>query len=244
VTWPAVPWAHVPTISSAVLRGADQEASQRFDIEPIQLMEVAGWQVARFVDRFLDGIRGKAVTVVAGAGNNGGDALVAARFLHQRGGRVFVSLIPASKGSSLAAGHATTVARMGIPWRQAPDGIDAPADVLVDGLLGTGIRPPLRHPAPHVIEAMNATGVPIIAIDVPSGMDADTGTGEQLVNAVATITLAAPKPGLALARNAGRVFLAEIGFPAELFGAAADAIRALYSEADLIELVEPDTRSS
>jgi ADP-dependent NAD(P)H-hydrate dehydratase / NAD(P)H-hydrate epimerase len=245
MTWPTVSWARVPTVSSAALRRADAEAAHRFHIDPIQLMEVAGWQVARFVDAFLHGIREKRVTVVAGTGNNGGDALVAARFLHQRGARVSVSLSPSSASASLAARHATSIGRMGIPCLEAPDGVGEPADVILDGLLGTGIRPPLREPAPRVIEAMNASGTPVIAVDVPSGLDADTAAGwQQAVNAVATVTLAAPKRGLALAPNAGRVFLAEIGVPAELFGAAADAIRALYAEADLIELVQPDTTSS
>lgn len=245
MTWPTVPWATVPTLRSTDLRRADTEARQRFHIEPIQLMEVAGWQVARLIDAFMGGIGGKRVTVVAGGGNNGGDALVAARFLHQRGGRLAISLIPATEGTSLAARHAATVERMGIPWRHAPDGIDEPAELMVDGLLGTGIRPPLREPASRMIEMMNATGVPIVAVDVPSGMDADTGAGwEQAVRAVATVTLAAPKRGLAVGGNTGRVFLAEIGIPAELFGTAANAISALYAKADLIELVEPETTSS
>ena len=71
-------------------------------------MEVAGWQVARFVDRFMNGIRGKRVTVVAGSGNNGGDGLVAARFLRQRGAIVTASIVPSRDPTSLfmAAGEA------------------------------------------------------------------------------------------------------------------------------------------
>jgi len=85
MTWPVVRWDQVRTISSIALRQADTEALTTFGIEPLQLMEVAGWQIARFVDAFMEGIRNKRVMVVAGSGNNGGDALVAARFLRQRG---------------------------------------------------------------------------------------------------------------------------------------------------------------
>ena len=85
MTWPVVRWDQVRTISSIALRQADTEALTTFGIEPLQLMEVAGWQIARFIDAFMEGIRNQRVIVVAGSGNNGGDALVAARFLRQRG---------------------------------------------------------------------------------------------------------------------------------------------------------------
>jgi hydroxyethylthiazole kinase-like uncharacterized protein yjeF len=241
VTWPTAPRNRVPSVASATLREADARARQEFGIEPLQLMEVAGWQVARFVDAFMDGIEGRRVTVVAGSGNNGGDGLVAARFLHQRGGIVSASLVPSRDSQSLAARHAATLRQLGVPIAEAPDGIDAAAEVIVDGLLGTGIRPPLREPTPRIISAMNATGRPIVAIDVPSGIDADTGGGAaEAVRAVATVTLAAFKAGLATAAGAGRIFLADIGMPAGLFGSAADAIARLYRIGDLIEVVDAD----
>ncbi len=244
MTWATVSWPRVPTVSSATLRQADGEARSQFGIEPLQLMEVAGWQVARFVDAFMDGVRGRRVTVIAGPGNNGGDALAAARFLYQRGAIVSAAIVPPRDASSLVARHATIVRRMGIPVYDAPDRIEPSVDVLVDGLLGTGIRPPLREPAPRIIEAMNATGRPIVAIDVPSGMDADTGQGaEAAVQATATLTLAAPKAALAGAPNAGRVFVADIGMPAALFGADGEAIAALYAVGDLVELVDPERPS-
>jgi NAD(P)H-hydrate epimerase len=85
---------------------------------------------------------------------------------------------------------------------------------------------------------MNAAGRPIIAIDVPSGMDADTGMGaDTAVRAAATVTLAAPKAGLAGSTNAGRVFVADIGMPVALFGADRDKLAALYALGDLVELV-------
>jgi NAD(P)H-hydrate epimerase len=245
VTWPAVPWNQVPALSSAALRQADERARSQFGIEPIQLMEVAGWQVARFVDRFVDGVRGKRVAVVAGSGNNGGDALVAARFLHQRGAIVSVSTMPAHDPNSLAARHARTIGRMGIPTREAPQGIDFSADVLVDGLFGTGIRLPLRDPAPRIMEAMNASRVSIVAIDVPSGLDADSGAGgESAVRAGATITLVAPKPGLRGSANAGRVFVADLGMPAAIFATQREALEALFQIGDLVELVDPALNSA
>ena len=237
MTWPAVPWLQVPTMSSAALRQADEQARSQFGIEPIQLMEVAGWQVARFVDDFVDGVRGKRIIVVAGSGNNGGDALVAARFLHQRGAIVRASTVPARDPDSLAARQALTIGRLGLQMLEAPQGIDPPADVIVDGLFGIGIRLPLRDPAPRIIDAMNASHVPIVAIDVPSGLDADGGAGgESAVRAAATITLVAPKSGLRGSANAGRVVVADIGMPVAVFSTERDALAGLYQIGDLVEL--------
>jgi NAD(P)H-hydrate epimerase len=232
-------------VSSAALRAADEAARSQFGIEPIQLMEIAGWQVARFVDGFLDGVRGKRVTVVAGSGNNGGDALVAARFLQQRGAIVGVSIVPARDPNSLAARHALTIAHLGIRMLKAPQGIGPSADVLVDGLFGIGIRLPLRDPAPSIIAAMNARQAPIVAVDVPSGLDADTGAGrENAVRAAATITLVAPKPGLRGSANAGRVFVADIGMPAAIFATERAALEAFFQIGDLVELVDPEQNSA
>jgi hydroxyethylthiazole kinase-like uncharacterized protein yjeF len=237
MTWPAVPWSQVPTMSSTALRQADEQASSRFGIEPIQLMEVAGWQIARVVDDFVGGVRGKRVIVTAGSGNNGGDALVAARFLHQRGALVRASIVPARDPNTLAARHARTVQALGIPTQEAPLGVDSWADVLVDGLFGIGIRLPLRDPAPRIIEAMHASGVPIVAVDVPSGLDADSGAGgESAVRAAATITLVAPKPGLRGSTNAGRVLVADIGMPVAVFSTERAALAALYQIGDVVEL--------
>jgi len=237
VTWPAVSWNQVPTLSSAALRQADEQARSHFGIEPIQLMEVAGWQVARFVDELVGGVGGKRVIVVAGSGNNGGDALVAARFLYQRGAIVVASTVPARDPTSLAARQALTIGRLGIQMVEAPQGVDPSADGILDGLFGIGIRLPLRDPAPGIIRAMNASRIPIVAIDVPSGLDADSGAGgEGAVRATATITLVAPKTGLRGAPNAGRVFVADIGMPVAVFSTERDALAGLYQIGDVVEL--------
>jgi len=239
MTWPTVPWRQVPTMSSAALRQADEQASSRFGIEPLQLMEVAGWQIARVVDDVVGGVRGKRVIVVAGSGNNGGDALVAARFLHQRGALVRASIVAARDANNLAAHHTRTVRALGIPTQEAPQGVDPSADVIIDGLFGIGIHLPLRDPAPRIIEAMNASHVPIVAVDVPSGLDADSGAGrESAVRAAATITLVAPKSGLRGTTNAGRVVVADIGMPVGVFSAEREALARLYEIGALVELTD------
>jgi NAD(P)H-hydrate epimerase len=201
VNWPSLSWSGALNASSAELRQADREARERF-IEPIQLMEVAGWQIARVVEAVLGGVAGKSIIVVAGSGNNGGDALVAARFLHQRGAHVAASVVTPRDADSLVAQHARTIERLGIMIDEAPAGIGTTTDLIVDGLLGTGIRPPLRPPAPDIIRAMNASGRPIVAVDVPSGVDASTGEVEgAAVTATRTVTFHGAKVGLHVKRT-------------------------------------------
>jgi ADP-dependent NAD(P)H-hydrate dehydratase / NAD(P)H-hydrate epimerase len=245
VTWPGIPWSTSASLSSAQVRQADVEAHTRFGIEPLQLMEVAGWQLAQFVDRFLGGVAGRRVLVVAGSGNNGGDALVAGRFLHQRGATVQVSIVPSTDRESLAARHEVTIRRLGLTVAQAPEGIDATADLIIDGLLGTGIRPPLRKLAAEIIAAVNHSGRPIIAVDVPSGIDADTGIGwERAIQATATVALAAPKAGLRHAPNAGRICVADIGMPSILFSPGGDSVQNIYRTGALVELIGDDPPQS
>jgi NAD(P)H-hydrate epimerase len=200
-------------------------------------MEVAGFQVARLIDGLLEGVAGKRIAVVAGPGNNGGDALVAARFLAQRGATVISFCLPVKDSSSLTANHAQTLRAMGIECQALGSSLRVSADLIVDGLLGTGIGLPLRAPMAEVIAGINRAGTPVVAVDVPSGLDAESGEGDaDAVQAASTLTLGLPKPALLSARCCGRLFLADIGLPAALFGAQAGAASALYRRGDLLEI--------
>jgi NAD(P)H-hydrate epimerase len=238
MTWPSVPWPQAAIVSTQELRQADANALQRFGIQPLQLMEIAGWQVARFVNAFIGGVSGKRVLVVAGSGNNGGDALCAARFLVERAAVVQGAIVPPRDPNSLMAHHAGTLRQLGLTLHDASKGIDQAADVIIDGLFGTGVRAPLREPAPLIITAMNASPATVVSIDVPSGMDADDARGaEQAVQAAATLTLAAPKAGLVETKASGRIFLADIGMPLALFSTAGPALQRIFSIADVVELL-------
>ncbi len=240
MTWPRVPLSRVPWVSSQGMRRADAAAQGDYGIEPVQLMEAAGMQVARLVDAWLGGARGTSVSVIAGPGHNGGDALVAARHLLQRGARVRAWVLGATdRLSPLTSRHRRTAEALGIPVQEAATGsFEAAADVVIDGLLGTGTQLPLRGPALAVVAALNRLQRPIVAVDLPSGLDADTGEGQvNCVQAALTLTLGLPKPGLQNAPPVGRLFLADIGLPGAVFGTQAEAVRALYAQNDLLELV-------
>jgi hydroxyethylthiazole kinase-like uncharacterized protein yjeF len=245
LSWPAVAWERVPAVSAEAMRNADQQAATRYRVTSAQLMEVAGFQLARFVEAFLGGGRGREVMVVTGSGNNGGDALVAARHLQNRGAAVSIRLaMGAPRG--LAGDHLSTAQALGIPISPL---LPLPASglkaaVVVDGILGTGIRLPLRGDAAEAIAALNAASLPAIAVDVPSGLDADTGEGaDDCLRATATLTLGLPKPALRSAAVTGRVYVADIGLPAVLFGDQAEAARSLFQEDTIIEITSPQGES-
>ena len=159
------------------------------------LMDRAGRAVAWAVRRRLDGVYGRRVVVVCGKGNNGGDGLVVARVLAGWGCRVDVVKLADSP-------DAATLERM-----------IARADVLVDAMYGTGFTGALDGAAGAV--AARSADLPTVAVDIPSGVDGQTGaTSGAAVDAVATVTFAARKPGLVFEpgrSHAGTVYVADIG---------------------------------
>ncbi len=241
MTFPSVPIRTVPTATAATMRRADAEALSRYNIEPIQLMEAAGLQTARLVDSLFGGVDGRWIAVLCGPGNNGGDAMVSARYLRQRGARVRAFVVPprSTVETNLAGHHLRTLQSLGVDWRDARDSpMDLTADVIVDGLLGTGVRLPVRPQEDGIIQAINQAGAPVVAVDVPSGLDADTGAGnDRCVQATVTLTLGFLKPGLVGCEATGRLILADIGLPSDLLGDHQSAVNAIFAMGDLVELV-------
>jgi ADP-dependent NAD(P)H-hydrate dehydratase / NAD(P)H-hydrate epimerase len=201
--------AQVALLTAAEASALDARA--RSDGVPERaLMENAGRAAAQVIHRLYP--EGRVVAVV-GRGNNGGDALVALRSLRTWGRDVaFVTAGPDDPDLALLTGY-------DIP-RLAPDAVDsalASASVLVDGILGTGARGAPREPAATLIGQMNASGRPIVALDIPSGVDPTTAEVPGVaVDAVATVMFGWPKmgsmfqPGRA---RCGRLIAVEIGFP-------------------------------
>jgi NAD(P)H-hydrate epimerase len=166
--------------------------------------------------------------VLCGPGNNGGDGFVVARHLHNRGFAVAVHVIGAggyAPGSDAAVNH-EVARRMGLPLRrlEGPPDVAEPAlaaGTVVDALFGTGLARPLAAPFLDWVRAVNASGRPVAALDVPSGLDADTGVPlGAAIAARVTITFAAPKLGFARGegpRLAGEVHVVDIGIPREIW---------------------------
>ena len=171
-------------------------------------MEAAGWQIARFVRQ--------RAAVVCGVGNNAGDGLAAARHLDRWGRLASVSCVDASRLKGPAARELEALRKIGVEVRDALDLEDA--DVVVDAIFGTGLSRAPEGTFAEWIEAINRSGKSVIAVDVPSGLDADSGVAySPAVSAGATITLGLPKLGLE--KFGGRIVVADIGVPLDAYAA-------------------------
>ncbi len=222
-------------IGAESMAGTDRRA-QRFGVPGIQLMEHAGTAVAaaaRAVAVQKDTWGRGPVLVLCGPGNNGGDGFVAARRLADLGAEVAVVLCAAdahpgtpdaarnwdrlaSRGS-VTRMHAAAPRDLGMVGR----GVER-ASVVIDALLGTGIRAQLRDPIRSAVDLVNrarAEGVPVVAVDTPTAVDLTSGEpSDPVVRADVTVTFHRPKLGLRTRKGrvlAGRVLVAPIGIPAE-----------------------------
>src|SRR3990172_996227 len=182
----------------------------------LALMEQAGSAVADEVARrFPDARR---VTVLCGPGNNGGDGFVAARLLRDKGYAVRLGLL--GDKARLPAGAAA----MAELWQGTIEALEldllASADVIVDGLFGAGLARAIEGEPASLIEAVNSSDIPVIAIDVPSGIDGTTGEVRGVaIDALATVTFFRLKPGHLLYPGrgfCGDTILADIGIPANV----------------------------
>jgi NAD(P)H-hydrate epimerase len=179
-----------------------------------QLMESSGHAVAREIRATAD--PGARAAVVAGRGNNGGDAFVAARFLDEYDVTTLLLGRAELIGTEIARDNWDALERADYDVREVTDssGVDLPeADVVVDAMLGTGISGELREPAATAAAAINEADATVVAVDVPSGFDADEGDhADNGVEADRIVTFHEPKPGLEALDAA--VTVADIGIPA------------------------------
>lgn len=211
------------------MRQIDAAVINEYGLPGTVLMENAGAAVSQVVEAQLHQTGGNRVCIVAGKGNNGGDGLVAARRLKNCGFNVQVCLVAKVNALSVDAQIQFKVLRkMGIDihelsnerdWDQAGVTISL-ADCLVDAILGTGIRSGLDERIVAIIKLMNDSGRPIVAIDLPTGIAADTGCVEEVaIRADKTVALGLPKPGLYLYPGAdyvGELIYTDLGIPQTL----------------------------
>lgn len=219
------PWKPM-LLTREQVRGIDRRASDEYGMPGVVLMENAGRGAAEVLLSL--GMHGP-VSLCCGKGNNGGDGFVIARHLANRGVAVDLRLFVRPEDlTSDAAIHFRSVARAGLPLTVHGNDFEEAAlrDALsrsswiVDALFGTGLTGPVRGPFDRVIAAINASGVRVFAIDLPSGLDCDTGLPlGPTVRASHTATFVAPKQGFAAASArewVGQVHTVDIGVPAAL----------------------------
>ena len=238
-------------VSAAEMRAIDRATSERFGVPSLRLMENAGTAVADFVVGDYSGLR--RVGVICGKGNNGGDGFVAARKLAEAGREVRLLLLcdPGElRGDAEAMFRKLTLqpvlARTSEEFKTAAAQAVLDGDVLLDAILGTGFRPPVSGLYAEVIEHFSKMRGPIVAVDIPSGLDADA-TGDEpagpVVPACATVTFTAPRPAHVFSpRMKGPVVVSPIGTPEEAIQSSLNL--ELITPRDIAEMVAPRPRDS
>ena len=221
-------------VTAAEMRELDRAAIETRNIPSLRLMENAGKAVVQEMERLFGPLRGKAITVVAGKGQNGGDGFVTARLLRQRRCQARVVLLaPPSALTGDAATNLKKFQRAGgrclaVETTAQLASILSPllqdSDLVVDAIFGTGLNAPVQGLSATAIALLNASRKPIVAIDLPSGLDGDTGAVlGTAITATLTVTLARPKRGLYLGTgldHAGAIRVVDIGIPPDIIGAA------------------------
>jgi NAD(P)H-hydrate epimerase len=251
-------------VSAAEMREIDRSTSERFGVPSLTLMENAGAAVARFI--LSDYPQAERVGILCGKGNNGGDGFVVARKLAEAGRAVRILLL---SGPEELRGDAAAMYQNMLRTLQPvnvaplivrePSGLDSSdaaeifaADVIVDAILGTGFRPPVSPLYAAAIRKMNAASAPIVAVDIPSGADADamrpsrapdsTGAADQ-ARADAIVTFTAPRPAhVFTALTGGPTVIAPIGSPPEAIVSKLGLH--LSTSVDFVPLLAPRARDA
>ncbi len=228
-------------VTTSEMRAIDRATAEGYGVPSLSLMEAAGGAVADFARARWPRAR---VAIVCGKGNNGGDGFVAARKLHQAGVAVTVLMLAAAE--ELKGDAAAMYARLPLPARTIRDENDLAselkqADLIVDALLGSGFQPPVRGVTATAIKVLSQAGVPVLAVDIPSGADSDSfqpQSGEGIARADAILTFTAPRPAHIFGDlTRGPLLVAPIGSPAE--AVVSELKLAVTTAADVAPLLAP-----
>jgi NAD(P)H-hydrate epimerase len=231
---------NIPTLSTAQMIEVDRLMIEEFGIDLLQMMENAGRDLADLAQRMVIGsLNGRTICVLCGRGNNGGGGMAAARHLHNRGAQVRLIRLA---GELKAAPARQWFSLQSLGLRNEPYFELAKADLILDALIGYGLQGDPRPEVAVWIEKANASSVPILALDAPSGLDTTSGqAGQPTVRAEATLTLALPKTGL-LAESAkpytGKLFLGDISVPAALYQRIGVEVGTIFEKDTVIQIRE------
>jgi hydroxyethylthiazole kinase-like uncharacterized protein yjeF len=204
------------------MQSIDRRAIEGLGIPGLTLMENAGARATKAIVEYFGDPAGKLVTVFCGKGNNGGDGFVVARLLHEKGAKVEIFLIgekAAVKGDARtnlerAERLALKITEISEPAQFA---ISPECWLVVDAIFGTGFSGTVEYPFNDIINAINASDAPVVAVDAPSGFDGASGrVSDPTIEADMTVTLALPKFGQVVHPGkdyCGQLLVADIGFP-------------------------------
>lgn len=241
----------LPLLTTDQMREVDRLMIEVYGIQLIQMMENAGRDLALLAKRMLHGdLADRPIVVLAGRGNNGGGALVAARHLMNWGAWVQVLLTHRPDDyAGIPAHQLAILERMGLAVAWAEEGWELPpADLVIDGIIGYGLQGDPAGGAATLINLANSSMAPILSLDAPSGLDTETGTlHSPAIHAAATLTLALPKAGLlsAVGQSAvGDLYLGDISVPPHLYEALGLDVPPLFPTSMVMPVHVEDGRAA
>lgn len=178
------------------IRACEQQALHLYQLDEDELMSQAGTEAFFFIQRLYPRVRH--IAVFCGSGNNAGDGYVLARLAHEHGLLVTVYQCKAHEELPTAAHNAAILAlAAGVECLSADEPLEAEVELIIDALLGVGLKGPVHGIIATAIHQINSSGLPVVSLDIPSGLNADTGRVENFcVKASATLTFIAPKAGM------------------------------------------------
>ena len=232
------------------MRELDRKAIQEYGIPGIWLMEQAGAAVAQCAIRLAKPFSSPDFIILAGKGNNGGDAFIAARILTKKeyNCQLYLTNPPEELTGDAAEAFQRLPEWMRESVRYSLSEQDfSPESVIIDGLLGTGINGAPRLPASSWIELVNESAQPVLSIDIPSGLNAETGEAVCCIQADMTVTFAAHKRGMFYGNGpqaCGIVQLAPIGFPKSLLQEETYGDTELFTEYDFRSLYRKENMNT
>jgi len=242
----------VRVLNSAQMREADRRTIDDVGIPSLVLMENAGRQAVAAMESMYSDLMERQIALLCGRGNNGGDGFVVARTLAQRGADVSVFLLGrVADVRGDARTNLEILGRLGLTVVEVADSQAwelhfsevSDCSLIVDAIFGTGLNAPVTGLIESVIADVNASGIPIVSIDVPSGLSADSADAiGPSIHAGLTVTLAAPKLPLVLPpaeTHAGSIVIADIGIPSDVIDAIEGARIELLTRGAMRELITP-----
>src|SRR3954468_4408146 len=239
-------------LNTAQMREADRRTIEDIGIPSLVLMENAGRQAVAAMETIYGDLPERQVAVLCGRGNNGGDGFVIARTLAQRGVAVSVFLIGrVADVRGDARVNLEILGRRGLTVVEVADSQAwelhfsevSDCTLIVDAVFGTGLNAPVTGFIESVVADVNASGIPVVAIDLPPGLSADSPEPiGPSIEAGLTVTLAAPKLPLVLPpgeTRAGDIVIADIGIPAEVLESVDGPRVHLLTRGSMRELIAP-----
>lgn len=230
---------NIPAVTHAQMVEVDCLMIEEYGITLLQMMENAGRSLAELTSELLDGVvKSKRIAVLCGGGNNGGGGMAAARHLVNWGADVQVALaVPAGKLKDAPAHQLRTLRAMSVNISD-----DFPVgnfDFFIDALIGYGLRGATRGKITQWIQRANHSSASILSLDIPSGLDADTGAPlGDCIRADATLTLALPKVGMredGASEYLGELYIGDISVPMRLLREMGIEMEHIFSSSPIVK---------